>query len=45
MISRKRYTMKKELEVITIQKRDQFIKDNLITDQNLEMITHNMLPI
>lgn len=37
--------MKKELEVITIQKRDQFIKDNLITDQNLEMITHNMLPI
>ena len=37
--------MKKELEIITSQKRDQFIKENIITDQHLDMISHNILPI
>lgn len=36
--------MKKKLEIIT-EKRDQFIKENIITDQHLDMISHNILPI
>lgn len=31
--------MKREIVEVTNQKRDKFIKDNIITDQNIDFIT------
>lgn len=39
-----RNIMSKELAKIHNQKRDRFIKDNVLTDKNLDLFTENILP-